>query len=76
MEAEGLPPLMASDKERGRACFPFVFFSGYDFLCTFFYDFLGAHLFFLGTGLGAGQRGACNVPPLHGLRTNNVRRHR
>jgi len=35
------------------------------FLCSFF----GAHLLFLGTGLGGGRRGACNVPPPRGLRT-------
>jgi len=34
-----------------------------------FVTFLGAHLLFLGTGLGGGQRGACNVPPLRGQRT-------
>jgi len=44
------------------------FFSGLGFLCSFLCDFLGAHLLFLGTGLGGGQRGACNVPPSRGKR--------
>ena len=39
----------------------------------------GASLYFLGHAWGEGKRGACNVPPLRGLRTGkmgkNVRRH-
>jgi len=41
--------------------------------CAFLYffpsvSFLGAFISFLGTGLGGGQREACNEPPLRGLR--------
>jgi len=28
--------------------------------------------YLLGTGLGGGRRGACNVPPLRGLRTGKL----
>jgi len=37
---------------------------------TFFCNYLGA-FYFLGQGLGGGQRGACNVPPPRGQRTGN-----
>jgi len=48
--------------------YAFLLFSlvGHNFLCPFICDFLGAHQFFLGTGLGGRQRGACSVPPSRG----------
>jgi len=40
------------------------------FLCFFPLSIsLGASTFLRGTGLGGGQRGACNEPPLRGQRT-------
>jgi len=43
---------------------PWVFPCGYDFICFV------PH--FLGTGLGGGQRGACNVPPPRGQQTGGM----
>jgi len=40
------------------------------FFCYFLCDFLGR--IYLGTGLGGGQRGACNVPPPRGQRTGKT----
>jgi len=40
------------------------------FLCNFFCNSLGVlYSITLVTGLGGGQRGACNEPPSRGLRT-------
>jgi len=40
-------------------------------LLFFILSFLWCALYPLGTGLGGGQRGASNGPPLRGLRTGN-----
>jgi len=61
----------ARSRTQGTVSFvlPFVF--------RLLFPWCASHL--LGTGLGGGQRGACNVPPLRGQRTGkigqNVHRH-
>ena len=42
------------------------------FFCSFLSSFPWAHLLFLGTSQGGGQRGACNEPPARGLRTGKL----
>ena len=42
------------------------------FFLLFFCSFLGAHRFFLGTGLGGGQRGVCNEPPCADCRRDHT----
>jgi len=46
--------------------------SSNDFFCLSFAISLVFHTYLLGKGLGGGQRGACNVPPLRGQRTGTV----
>jgi len=54
------PDVMATEGEGWAVSFV-------SFLCDFLCIFLGALHIFLGyVGLGAGQRGACNVPPPRG----------
>ena len=58
----------------GVCSFLLLFLSVHDLLCPFsffLWGFLGAQLFILGTGLGGGQRGICNVPTSRGQRTGN-----
>jgi len=64
------PSFMASAGEDyigDGARFPFVLAFALSFL-----TFLGAYLHFLGTVLGGGQPGACNVPPPRGQRTSRL----
>ena len=60
--------MISADEESEMAAFPMLF----SFVVS-----LGRYP--LGTGLGGGQRGACNMPPLRGLRIRklgeNIRRH-
>jgi len=49
----------------------FICLLSLSFPFSFPLSFLWCSTHFLGRGLGGGQRGACNVSPLRGLRTGN-----
>jgi len=64
------PPMASADEAQGNGNL-FLLFSIRFFHLFFTFYFFGAHTSILGQAWAEGKWGACNVPPVRGLRTGN-----